>query len=72
MTPSTKAPPGSEARHPIQVVARRTGLSVDVIRAWERRYGVVETRRTESLGRIYTRDDVERLTMIKQLVDRWK
>ena len=30
---------------------------------------MVETRRTESLGRIYSRDDVERLTMIKQLVD---
>lgn len=53
----------------IGAVARLTGISVDRLRAWERRYGVVETRRTESLGRIYTRDDVERLTMIKQLVD---
>ncbi len=27
--------------HPIQVVARRTGLSPEVIRAWERRYHAV-------------------------------
>lgn len=53
----------------IGAVARLTGISVDRLRAWERRYAVVETRRTESLGRIYTREDVERLTMIKQLVD---
>jgi DNA-binding transcriptional MerR regulator len=53
----------------IGAVARLTGISVDRLRAWERRYSVVETRRTESLGRIYTREDVERLTMIKQLVD---
>lgn len=53
----------------IGAVARLTGISVDRLRAWERRYGVVETRRTEALGRIYNRADVERLTMIKQLVD---
>ncbi len=53
----------------IGAVARLTGISVDRLRAWERRYGVVETRRTEALGRIYTRSDVERLSMIKQLVD---
>lgn len=53
----------------IGAVAGLTGISVDRLRAWERRYAVVETRRTESLGRIYTRDDVERLTRVKQLVD---
>lgn len=53
----------------IGAVARLTGISVDRLRAWERRYGVVETRRTEALGRIYTRSDVDRLLLIKQLVD---
>ena len=28
-------------RHPIRVVARRTGLTPAVLRAWEKRYGVV-------------------------------
>ena len=59
----------SSQNYRIGAVARLTGISVDRLRAWERRYAVVETRRTESLGRIYSRDDVERLTMIKQLVD---
>jgi DNA-binding transcriptional MerR regulator len=59
----------SSQTYRIGAVARLTGISVDRLRAWERRYAVVETRRTESLGRIYTRGDVERLTMIKQLVD---
>lgn len=66
---SENASPDQSQTYRIGAVARLTGISVDRLRAWERRYGVVETRRTESLGRIYTRDDVERLTMIKQLVD---
>lgn len=61
--------PNPDQTYRIGAVARLTGISVDRLRAWERRYAVVETRRTESLGRIYTRGDVERLTMIKQLVD---
>lgn len=60
---------GDDNTYRIGAVARLTGISVDRLRAWERRYGVVETRRTEALGRIYTRGDVERLTMIKQLID---
>ncbi len=64
------APPDDDTHtYRIGAVARLTGISVDRLRAWERRYGVVETRRTEALGRIYNRADVERLTMIKQLVD---
>lgn len=50
--------------HPIQVVARRTGLSVDVIRAWERRYGVVEPVRSDSGRRLYSDADIERLRLL--------
>ena len=63
MTPETQiapAPPG----HPIQIVARRTGLSADVIRAWEKRYGVVEPVRTESGRRLYSDADVARLQLL--------
>ncbi|HSG88194.1 MAG TPA: MerR family transcriptional regulator [Pseudomonadales bacterium] len=67
MTQSSNAEQTQNYR--IGAVARLTGISVDRLRAWERRYAVVETRRTESLGRIYTREDVDRLSMIKQLVD---
>src|SRR5688500_12071065 len=54
----------ARAVHPIQVVARRTGLSIDVIRAWERRYRLVEPVRTESGRRLYTDADVERLQLL--------
>jgi DNA-binding transcriptional MerR regulator/methylmalonyl-CoA mutase cobalamin-binding subunit len=54
--------------HPIAVVSRRTGLSAHVIRAWEKRYGVVEPARTEGNHRLYTDDDVERLLLLKDAV----
>jgi DNA-binding transcriptional MerR regulator len=50
--------------HPIQVVARRTGLSADVIRAWEKRYAVVTPARTAAGRRLYADADVERLRLI--------
>ena len=56
----------TEKRHPIQVVSRRTGLSTEVLRAWERRYGVVRPGRTEAGRRIYSDADVERLRLLRQ------
>ena len=53
-------------RHLIQVVGRRTGISSDVIRAWERRYGAVISQRTETNRRLYTDDDIEKLTLLKR------
>lgn len=55
------------ARHPIQVVARRTGLSADVIRVWERRYGAVSPRRGGSARRLYSDADIERLRLLRQI-----
>lgn len=64
---SLSLPAPSEARgHPIQVVARRTGLSVDVIRAWEKRYAVVRPVRSETGRRLYADADVERLRLIAE------
>ena len=53
----------------IGAVARLTGISPDTLRMWERRYAVVEPRRTPKGGRLYSQPDVTRLTMIKTLVD---
>jgi len=36
---------GDTARHPIRVVSRRTGLTPALLRAWEKRYGVVTPSR---------------------------
>ncbi len=56
----------SRKRHPIQVVARRTGLSADVLRAWEKRYSVVEPGRSEGGRRLYSDDDIERLRLLRR------
>ena len=41
---------GTDKRHPIQVVSRRTGMTADRLRAWEKRYGVVEPARSDATG----------------------
>ncbi|HEX6850905.1 MAG TPA: cobalamin B12-binding domain-containing protein [Candidatus Polarisedimenticolaceae bacterium] len=56
----------SEPRHPIQVVSRRTGLSPDVIRVWERRYRAVSPRRSTTNRRLYSDDDLDRLLLLRR------
>jgi DNA-binding transcriptional MerR regulator len=54
----------TEARHPMRVVARRTGLSAYVLRAWERRDVVVRPSRSENGHRLYSNLDIERLRLL--------
>lgn len=54
----------------ISTVARLTGLTTANIRMWEKRYNVVEPSRTASKRRLYTEQDITRLTLLKTLVDR--
>ncbi len=56
-----------EARHPIQIAARRSGLSVDVIRVWERRYSAVNPARLSGGRRIYSDADIRRLALLQQV-----
>jgi DNA-binding transcriptional MerR regulator/methylmalonyl-CoA mutase cobalamin-binding subunit len=58
--------PPDQTLHPIQVVARRTGLSADVIRAWERRYQAVAPQRSTTDRRLYSDEDVARLTLLRR------
>lgn len=53
----------------MRVAMRRTGLSADALRAWERRYGAVEPDRTEGGQRLYSDDDIERLTLMHRLTE---
>lgn len=55
--------------HPIQVAARRAGLTPDLLRAWERRYGVVTPGRTQGSHRLYSDEDIERLRLIHEAVN---
>ena len=54
----------------IGTVSRLTGISQHTLRVWERRYKAVESGRSEGGRRLYSNDDVERLTLLKALVDR--
>lgn len=51
-------------RHPIAVVAERTGLSPDLLRIWERRYRAVEPTRRADGHRAYSDDDIARLRLL--------
>lgn len=55
--------------YPIRAVARMTGLSVDTLRAWERRYEAVVPGRDDR-GRVYSSADVARLMLLAELVKR--
>jgi len=56
-------------RHPIRVVARRTGLTPSVLRAWEKRYRVVVPLRTDGGQRLYSDDDVLRFSLLHRAVE---
>ncbi|MBS1140931.1 MAG: regulatory protein, MerR [Proteobacteria bacterium] len=53
----------------IAAVERDTGLSKDVLRMWERRYGFPVPERDLNGERLYPADQVERLRLIKRLMD---
>lgn len=54
---------------PVQAAARMTGLTPDTLRAWERRYGAVVPRRV-GRGRLYSREDITRLHLLRSAVQR--
>jgi DNA-binding transcriptional MerR regulator/methylmalonyl-CoA mutase cobalamin-binding subunit len=57
------------AVYSIKAVAQATGLSVATLRAWERRYGVIEPKRGLSGHRLYTADEVSRLRRLRETTD---
>jgi len=59
----------TETRLNISAVERETGLSKDVLRMWERRYGFPSPGRDENAERQYTADELAKLRAIKRLMD---
>jgi methanogenic corrinoid protein MtbC1 len=53
----------------MRLVVERTGLSPDVLRVWERRYGVVHPGRSEGGQRLYSDADLDRLTLIVKAME---
>jgi methylmalonyl-CoA mutase cobalamin-binding domain/chain len=56
-------------KHSIKTVARQTGLSPHVIRAWEKRYQTVQPTRSEGKQRLYSAADIDRLTLLRQATE---
>ncbi len=65
----TKAGEGGGVVLDISGVERETGLSKDVLRMWERRYGFPKPGRDENGERQYTVAEVAKLRAIKRLMD---
>ncbi|MEM9598551.1 MAG: MerR family transcriptional regulator, partial [Acidobacteriota bacterium] len=59
----------SQPRHPIRVVARRTGLTPALIRAWETRYRAIEPKRGDGRHRLYSDDDIARLMLLRKATE---
>ncbi|MFL5913399.1 MAG: MerR family transcriptional regulator [Gaiellaceae bacterium] len=55
----------SSGRLRIGELSRRTGLSREVLRAWERRYGVLSPERTDGGLRLYSEEDLARLGVMR-------
>ena len=59
----------AEPRYRIGMASRLSGVPPHNLRKWEARYGLVAPQRTPGGGRLYSPEDVERLSRARQLVD---
>lgn len=55
--------------YPMRTVAKLTSVEPHRIRFWETRYGLVQPERDESGRRLFTKDEVDRIREIGELVD---
>jgi MerR family transcriptional regulator, light-induced transcriptional regulator len=58
----------TSATYPIRAVSKLTGIGIDTLRAWERRYGAVTPTRDDR-GRLYTDADIARLRLLRGAVE---
>ena len=59
-----------EELFPIREVSRLTGVNRVTLRAWERRYGLIEPTRTVSGHRLYSQADIEAVRSILAWIER--
>ncbi len=57
------------SQYSIKAAAQMAELTVDTLRAWERRYAAVEPDRSEKGRRLYSDAEVERLSLLKRATD---
>src|SRR3954466_13996067 len=54
----------------IGAFSRRVGVSIELLRAWERRYGIPSPIRAESLNRLYADTDVQLVAGMRRALAR--
>lgn len=59
-----------EMLFPIRELSSRTGVNSVTLRAWERRYGLLTPLRTEKGHRLYSEQDVERVQVILEWINK--
>jgi len=67
-TPRGTAKPDA-SRHSIRVTSRITGIELDTLRMWERRYGFPNPERSEGGSRVYSDADVESLKLLSRALE---
>jgi DNA-binding transcriptional MerR regulator/methylmalonyl-CoA mutase cobalamin-binding subunit len=60
----------SNGHYPISTVSKLTGVNAITLRAWERRYGLIEPIRRKSGHRLYTREHIDLINRVVGLLDR--
>lgn len=60
----------SDDLFPIREVSRLTGVNPVTLRAWERRYGLIQPTRTESGHRLYSSADIDTVHRILDWIER--
>jgi len=59
----------NDALYPIREVSNLTGVNSITLRAWERRYGLIEPVRTEGGHRLYTLEHIEQIKTAVKLTE---
>ncbi|MCK8517041.1 MerR family transcriptional regulator [Methylonatrum kenyense] len=60
----------SKGLYPIRTISAMTGVNPVTLRAWERRYGLIQPQRTAKGHRLYTESDINRIQNILVLLER--
>ena len=68
MKRSTATTAASHDAYPLRTVSKLTGLSPDIIRAWEKRYHVVAPIRGARGARLYSAADIDHLSLLARAV----
>jgi len=56
--------------YPMRTVVKLTNVEPHRIRFWETRYGLIHPARDESGRRLFSREDIDRIQTIGELVDK--